>query len=214
MSSRSWFFRLAAVLALAFTTAGCALTPMTLETRPFEPEPVADAGHGRTIALVAPFVDHRPQVYRCGMKKNAYGFDTADVSCSPPPDALLALLLAQELEAWGFRVLVNPTAEEVAAAPPLLIVHGELRQYFVEPVVNVFTVSPEADIEVRLTATSPAGLVAVRNFYVKGTETGFSGAEYNIQFAHDKAVHDVVLSLGKAIVGLANRYPVPAGGVS
>src|SRR5690349_10166793 len=118
MSSRSWFLHLVAVLALALTTAGCALTSMTLQNPKFEPQPVADAGHGRTIALVAPFVDHRPQINRCGMKKNAYGWDTADVSCTTPPDSLITLLLAQELEAWGFRVMVNPTAEELAAAPP------------------------------------------------------------------------------------------------
>jgi hypothetical protein len=187
---------------------------MTLAAPRFAPEAVADAGHGRTIVLIAPFVDRRPQVMRCGMKKNAYGWDTADVYCGTPPDLLIAQLLEQELQAWGFRVLVNPPEEALAAEPPVLIIRGELVQYFVEPVVEVFTVSPEADIEVRLTATSPAGLVAVRNFYVKGTETSFSGADYNIQYAHDTALREVVLSLGKSIVSLANRYPMPAGGVS
>jgi hypothetical protein len=62
-----------------------------------------------------------------------------------------------------------------------LRLEGKLLQFFVEPKVGFVTFTPEADIHVRLVASSPSGLLAERDFYVKGEETSLIGTENNFQ---------------------------------
>src|SRR4030095_5110528 len=121
-------------------------------------------------------------------QKTAYEMDTADIYCGTDPNVVLARLLREELEASGFRVLID--ADD--ADPSALRVVGSVRQFFIEPVVTFFTYTPAADIEVRLVVTTPAGLRAVRRFYVKGHELSFFGTDDNFQYAYDKAVRQRV----------------------
>lgn len=190
------------VAVLLVASSGCALTNMKL-TPPQGPVGAnLSGGRQRVIALAVPFADERPQRDRCGMKKNGYNMDTANVYCAEEPARFLATLLATELQASGFVV--------VAAVPPsgdAVKLEGHLLQFFVEPKVGFFTFTPEADVHVRLVASSASGLLAERHFYVKGIETSLVGTESNFQLASDSAVRAIVKDMVAAIVSLLDRYP-------
>jgi hypothetical protein len=116
------------------------------------------------------------------------------------PARFLASLLASELASSAFQV-VAPTA------PAAVRIEGKLIQFFVEPKVGFYTFTPEADVAVRLVATSPTGLLAERDFYVMGIEESLVGTEDNFQLASNAAVRMVVKDMVAAIVALLDRYP-------
>jgi hypothetical protein len=155
------------------------------------------------ITLVTPFDDSRPQHNRCGMKKNGYNMDTANILCGADPSRYLARLLAVELDKAGFEVQHKASS----ASSSGLKLEGELLQFFVEPKVDAFTYTPEADVHVKLTATSSSGLKAERDFYVKWEETSMVGTEDNFQIAADKATSGVVINMAHAVQELVERYP-------
>jgi uncharacterized lipoprotein YajG len=186
--------------AMLLATSGCALTNMTITPPPAPLGAGLAGGNQRKVAVVAPFADDRLARDRCGMKKNGYNMDTANVYCSEEPARFLANLLASELAASGFQV-VPPTA---AAA---VRIEGRLVQFFVEPKVGFLTFTPEADVAVRLVAISPTGLLAERDFYVKGIEESLVGTEDNFQRASNTAVRTVVKDMVAAIISLLDRYP-------
>src|SRR5439155_1624960 len=128
---RSLWIVLAMPAALA--AGGCSVTQLTLATpehRAVSAAAKRPAGGGaREVVLAQPFVDERPIVLRCGMKKNRFGGDTADVLCASPPNVWLAQLLRTELLADGYRV--TPVGE--VAGPAAIRIDGLLRQFFVEP---------------------------------------------------------------------------------
>lgn len=192
--------RCLALGAILLATSGCALTNMTITPPPAPVGAGLTGGKQRTIAVVVPFADDRVAGDRCGMKKNGYNMDTANVYCSEEPARFLATLLARELAASGFQV-VPPTA---AAA---VRIEGRLVQFFVEPKVGFLTFTPEADVGVRLVATSATGLLAERDFYVKGIEESLVGTEDNFQLASNAAVRAVVKDMVAAILALLDRYP-------
>jgi hypothetical protein len=184
-------------------TWGCALSNVTV-TPPAAPFATKLAGgNGRAVMVVAPLVDERQLRNRCGMQKNGLNADTADVICSAEPAAWLADLLSRELMVAGF--VVRAAADSRAANAVRL--EGRLLQFFVEPKVGAFTFTPEADIHVRLVASSASGLLAERDFYVKGVETSLIGTESNFQSAADEAVRTIVRDMVGAILALMNRYP-------
>lgn len=167
------------------------------------PVMVSNMGRGREIILDMPFMDQRPHPERCGMQKNGYNMDTADVHCVMPPRQWMAEALAQGLIRAGFRVQrpsqnMNPSA---------LIIQGTVLQFFVEPTMGGFTVEPEADISVRLVARSASGLHAERVFYVKGIETSVLATEENFQQATTTATRDITYEMVHAIATLMDRYP-------
>lgn len=159
-------------------------------------------GKHRTVHVVVPLVDNRPIHNRCGMQKNGYNMDTADVNCSAEPAQWLADLMTREFKSAGFNVVTS-----APSSPNAVKVEGQLLQFFVEPKVGFFTFTPEADIHVRLVASTQSGLSAERDFYVKGIETSFVGLEYNFQAASDTAVNSLLKSMVAAVVGLMDRYP-------
>ncbi|HEX8107666.1 MAG TPA: hypothetical protein VF516_08045 [Kofleriaceae bacterium] len=194
----------AVAMVAALCAPGCAITTMTLETPPHARVTMATSvGEGREIALVVPFADRRATPQRCGMKKNGYNMDTADILCAEPPNQWLAALLAEELRKAGFRVAADPRQ----AGPGALRLEGTLTQFFLEPDVGFFTFSPEADIELRLVASAPSGLVAERRFYCKGRETALSGLEENFRLAADSAVRDMLVRVVAAVAELVRQYP-------
>jgi hypothetical protein len=137
------------------------------------------------------------------MKKNGYNMDTADILCAEPPNQWLAALLAEELRKAGFRVATDPRQ----TGPGALRLEGTLTQFFLEPDVGFLTFSPEADIELRLVATAPSGLVAERRFYGKGRETALSGLEDNFRLAADSAVRDMLARVVNAVAELVQQHP-------
>ena len=158
--------RLALVLltALALLSTACAFTDirLTLPTKQLA-QPIP-GGKGRQVIVVVPFADQRQIRDRCGMQKNGYNMDTADAVCQSDPNAWIAKLLAEELRRSGFSVL-EPGAEH---RPGALRVEGSLLKIFVEPVIGFWAGSLEADLSVKLHATSETGLAAERTFFVKG----------------------------------------------
>lgn len=194
---RAWVFA-------ALCASGCALTNMTLEAPNHAQVTRATAvGDGREIALIVPFTDARPTPARCGMKKNGWNMDTADILCSEPPNQWLGRLLADELRKAGFRVVSDPGQ----LGPNALQIAGTLTQFFLEPDLGGFTVGHEADIGLQLVATTSSGLTAERRFYTKGRETSFWGREYNYQLAANAAVSDLLVRVLDAVSELVQQYP-------
>jgi hypothetical protein len=199
---------LAVAILLCTASTGCALTSLTLD-----PSHAARSiqsphrGQGREIVLVSSFDDARTIRNRCGMKKNGYNWDTADIHCQTPPNVMLAQLLREALVAAGFQVRSSTDS----VSPSTLHVGGALRFFFVEPKVGAFTFSPEVDIELQLVATTATGLRTDRRFYTKAAADAFAGTDAKFQSAYDMATRMMIERLVDAIVALADRYPaVPA----
>lgn len=191
-------------MAALLTGSGCAFT--TVNVAPPAPQALAQPpmqGRGREIALMVPFADGRPQGDRCGMKKNGFGMDTADVQCTVPPSTWMANALVHGLYTAGYRVMLNPPAPNARAVR----IDGTLLQFFVEPDVGFFTFSPEADISVKLVVTSQTGLRAERVFYLKGIETSMVGTDDNFQKAAATATLQTVATMVSAITALLDRFP-------
>ena len=196
-------------MLLGAASSGCAITNLTLDpSHQARSIQAPHRGQGREIVLVSPFDDARTITHRCGMKKNGYNWDTADIHCQTAPNVMLAQLLHEALVAAGFQV--RSSADSVS--PSTLRIAGSLRFFFVEPKVGAFTFSPEADIELHLVATTATGLRADRRFYSKAVASAFAGTDARFQLAYDTATRMMIERLVDAIVALANRYPAtPAG---
>ena len=158
--------RALSLVALALTSTACAFTniPLTLPTKGLES--TISGGRGRQVVVAVPFSDQRTLGDRCGMQKNGYNMDTAAAVCQSDPNGWIAQLLADELRASGFEVLTN----EEPHRPGAVRIDGSLLKLFVEPVQGAWTGSLEADLSVKLRATSETGLDAERTFFVKGVE--------------------------------------------
>jgi hypothetical protein len=192
-----------AVLGALLALGGCAFTNVPLDMPISGLATPIGGGKGRKVVVVRPFADQRPQPNRCGMQKNGYNQDTADAVCRLPPDEWIAGLLADELRAAGFTVL--PSAE--GAASDVVTIEGALLQLFVEPIAGAFSVSCEADFQVRLDVTSKSGLRASRTFFVKGVWKGFSGVTGPFQVALKRATDGMLEETVTALIELLDRYP-------
>jgi hypothetical protein len=193
-----------ALLALALAPCGCALTDVTVHP-PAPGQVVAPSGigRGRELVVMAPFVDLRAARDRCGMKKNGYNTDSADVHCAVQPTDWVTQALVDGLAASGFRVLVN----QAGSTPATPRIDGQLVQFFVEPKIDPFTVTPEADIAVTLHMSTPSGLSAERVFYFKGREPAMFGTDDTFDDAAKNATREAVAGMVAAIVELLDRYP-------
>ena len=189
--------------ALILLSSGCAFTniPLTLPTRGLD-QTVA-GGRGRQVIVVQPFADERAVRDRCGMQKNGYNMDTADAVCQSAPDAWIAKLLADELRATGFTVL----GADAENRPGALRVDGTLLKIFVEPVIGFWSGSLEADLAIKLHATTQTGLAAERSFFVKGWKAGVVSTSQPFHTALDRATQAVLEEMVRAIVELMDRYP-------
>jgi hypothetical protein len=192
------------LLALGVVVAigGCAFTDVTL-SRPAVGSVVAPQrrGEGRDIVVVRPFAN-RPRG-RCGMKKNGYNMDTANVHCGFDPGDVLADVVARELAAAGFAV----HGDRGKAGTSPLVLTGVVEQMFVEPKVNYFTTSFEADVALAVTVTTPGGLAARRSFYVKGEEATVFASEEDMQAAVNSAVRQLAIKVVGAVANLVERLP-------
>jgi hypothetical protein len=202
-SGASWL-AIPALAALLSTSTGCAFTDITVH--PPQPGNVvapSNIGRGREIVVSAPFVDAREIRERCGMKKNGYNSDTADVHCAVAPNEWVARALADGLASSGFRVLIN----QEGSSPETPRVQGDVVQFFVEPKIDLFTYVPETDIGVTLHVTSPSGLAADRAFYFKAGEDTFFGTDDTFQQSAEGATKKAVAVMVRTIAELLDRYP-------
>jgi hypothetical protein len=195
---------------VVLASTGCAFTSMTIDASPTPRVVRPDGrGRGRDVVLV-PLRDARPDASRCGMKKNGYGSETADIFCATPPPAVLTHLLRERLEDEGFHVLEDPAEADAST----LRIAGLVTQVFVEPEVTFTAYTPEADIELSLVATTDEGLRAERRFYVKGRNVSMVGSRSNFVVAYDDALRQMVDRAVAAIVELEDRYQPTTGPVA
>jgi hypothetical protein len=197
-----WRGSMAALAAVALT--GCAFGDVNVR-KPLAKSVATSArrGEGRQVVVVSPFGRGRTQL-RCGMKKNGYNMDTANVICAEPPEVFLPDILADALADAGFEVFDDPRA----ARPATLVLSGVVRQLFVEPKIGFETATIETDIALELTARTGAGLLATRTFYVKGAEATI-GANEDLQRSLDSGVRQLVAEVVGAVANLADAYPPP-----
>jgi hypothetical protein len=195
--------RTAVLGILALCLGGCAFSDLTLAP-PRRPEdaPASRRGANRAIVVMAPFTDARPQS-RCGMKKNGYNSESADVFCQVGPDIFLPRLLAEELRAAGFHVLVDRSR----AGPEVPVVRGVVEQLFVEPKVGFFSSAMEADVAIVLRVELPHGRVAIRRFFAKGAEATLLSPDENMALAQSSAVREMMLNSVGALANLLDRLP-------
>jgi hypothetical protein len=195
---------LAVLLGVVALSSGCAFTdvPLTLPTRGLEN--TLTGGGGRQVIVIVPFADAREGDKRCGMQKNGYNMDTADAVCQSDPNAWIAQLLADELRATGFSVL----AADAEHRPGALRIEGSLLKIFVEPVLGAWSGSLEADLAVRLRASTGTGLQAERTFFVKGWKGGqmlLTPQPYHT--ALQRATQEMLAEMVRAVLELMDRYP-------
>lgn len=197
--------RLGTIVILAVALSGCAFKDvnMVLPTEGIKAN-LTQSGNGREVIVVVPFADDRQIRNRCGMQKNGYNMDTANAICTTDPALWIASLLAKELRAAGFSVVEADSPHRESA----LRIEGVLLKIFVEPLIGMWTGSHEADLHVKLIATSSNGLRAERNFFTKGRQ---GGAVISItplfELALSHATREILSEMVEAIRSLMDRYP-------
>ncbi|MBX3186359.1 MAG: hypothetical protein KF819_05055 [Labilithrix sp.] len=194
MIARALFAVLLAALA------GCAFIPSTVSLDAPRSRPRASAPTGPRVLVVGPFVDARHERGRCGMKKNGYNGDLADVFCDAPPASWIAARLTGDLRAAGLDAVEPPESAPIR-------VEGTLLQFFTEPRIGGFTLDQETDIHVKLRVTSSDGLVAERELYVKGVETSIAADDETIQASVDDASRRIAEAMSRAVVSLVTHVP-------
>lgn len=196
--------RATALWTAALLSSGCAFTnvPLTLPTKGLQS--TIPGGSGRQIVVIIPFRDKREIRERCGMQKNGYNADTADALCERDPNVWIATLLADELRASGFSVLTDDAPHR----PGALRIDGSLLKIFVEPVLGAWTGSLEADLAVKLRATSETGLDAELTFFVKGWKGGqLASTMQPYHTALHRATQEILEEMVRAILELLDEYP-------
>ena len=196
--------RTVAIIATALFTSACAFTDVRLTLPTESAEGALPDARGRQVIVVVPFSDERAIRDRCGMQKNGYNMDTADAVCQSDPNAWIAGLLANELRRAGFQVLGEGDSHKKSA----LKLEGSLLKIFVEPVIGFWSGSLEADLSVRLHATSDTGLDAERTFFVKGWKGGVQlSTSGPYQDALSRATKQMLTELVAAVMELVEKYP-------
>lgn len=195
-----------ALFVLAAASTGCAFA--NVDVHP--PEVTASKtpqgtgpGRGREVIVFSPFTDDRHERPRCGMQKNGYNMDTADVICSEPPGRWIADALALELAKSGFK----PLRADAVPGPTTVVVRGTVGRLFLEPKHDFFTLTVEGDIAAQLVVTTPNGLRAERKFYVKGKDTDMASTEATFQAAADRATRQIARAMVSALIELLDKYP-------
>jgi hypothetical protein len=192
------------ILAIASVLNGCAFTDIPLTLPSGGLDNAISGGNQRQVVIIMPFSDERAIRGRCGMQKNGYNMDTADAICQSDPTLWIANLLADGLRASGFLVL-DADADH---RPTALRVDGALLKIFVEPVIGAWTGSLEADLSVKLQATTETGLRAERTFFVKGWKGGqLASTSQPYQTSLHRATQAILEEMVRAITELMDEYP-------
>lgn len=191
-------------LFLGGVVGGCAFSEVTIDPSQVDFSTSAP-GNGREVSVVMPMEDNRDHEtkYRCGTQKNGYNMETADVVCSSAPTKFLPEMLAAELRRSGFRVV-----SEAELGTDGFLVKSRLNHFFVEPKIDFWTFSPESDVYVSLIVKNRDGLLAERDFYIKGVEVSLTGISSNFQLASEKAVKQIIEEMVGALSELDKKYPI------
>ena len=159
--------RLIPLLFLLPILGGCAFTPVDLKMPKDLNSEQKAIGSGEEVRVHVPFEDARDSQKRCGMKKNGYNMDTADVNCTKEPELWLSHRLSDELSKAGFNSKIVRQVES-KKRPRSVLVEGRLLKFFLEPKVGAFVGILEMDINLKLTIYMPGGKKAEKEFFSKG----------------------------------------------
>lgn len=194
--------RLLSLVGWGVALGGCAFTDGHVK---LDPIPTASAAHGGAAreVVVFPPTDTRSEQARCGVKRNTYGSETADVLCTPEPSQWLGELVLRGLDRAKFKVVTTQTAH---SADPLRI-RLRLAHLFIDQIPGMMTVTLHTDINVVVSVDSNAGLVAERSFLVQ-TDTNVLGVvDKGLQAAMDEATARLADRIVDAVLVLSKRYP-------
>jgi len=196
------------ILVFVVFSCSCAFTPLQVDLPTGGPASSWHVAKHREVIVVTPFRDSRVTGSRCGMKKNGYNMDTADVSCNQQPQVWVSRLLSDGLRRAGFAVKEVSNFRNERNADGGLLLQGSLVKLFSEPVLGFWSSSIETDISVKLMAKTRSGLRAQRVFFSKGTAV----ASLSERDAYEASIRDATDDLIKNMVGSvielenSNRY--------
>jgi len=187
---------------LALTSGACAFTDGHVKLDPLPTASAAHGGGGREL-VVFPAVDTRTEQARCGVKRNTYGSETANVLCTPEPSQWLSELVLRGLDRAKFKIVTTQTAH----SPDPLRIRLRLDHLFIDQIPGMLTVTLHADVHVIVSAENSAGLVAERSFLVQ-TDSQVAGVlDSGLQDAMDQATQRLADRVVDAVLALSKRYP-------
>jgi hypothetical protein len=199
---RAKFARLWGLVGLGATLGGCAFTDGHVKLDPIPTASAAHGGGGREL-VVFPATDTRTEHARCGVKRNTYGSETADVLCTPEPSAWLSELVLRGLDRAKFKIVTTQTAQ---SADPLRI-RLRLAHLFIDQIPGMMTVTLHTDVNVVVSVESKAGLVAERSFLVQTDTEVAAVLDRGLKDAMDQATARLVDRIVDAVLVLSKRYP-------
>jgi hypothetical protein len=194
--------RLALFPCLVLALDGCALTSGHVRLEAARLTVPVTTGAGREV-IIFPAEDQRSDVHRCGVKRNTYGSETANVYCEPPPAQWLSEVVLRSVDKAGFKVVTTQTAK----SPDPLRLRLTLNHLFVDQVPGFVTVSLLADVHVTITAETSTGLSAERSFCVRGERDVPAVIDAGLQSSFDQAAQSLADEIVLALVELAKTYP-------
>lgn len=194
--------RLAGLSLLLLAPSACAFTTGHVRLDPVSKESAAAGGGGREV-IVFPAVDERSETARCGVKRNTYGSETADVLCTPEPSQWLSELILRGLDRAKFKVVTTVTAQ----SPDPLRIHLRLEHLFIDQIPGALTVTLNTDMHVVVTADTAAGLVAERSFFVQSQNDVAGVLDRGLQASADQATQELADHIIDALLALNRRYP-------
>ncbi|HYP89616.1 MAG TPA: hypothetical protein VEQ59_15715 [Polyangiaceae bacterium] len=202
MSIATGFARIARLSLLLLSPSACAFTTGHVRLDPISTESAAAGGGGREV-VVFPAVDERPDTKRCGVKRNSYGSETADVLCTPEPSEWLSELILRGLDRAKFKVVTTVSAQ----SPDPLRIHLRLEHLFVDQIPGMFTVTLNTDVHVIVAADTATGLAAERNFFVQAKTDVGGVLDSGLQASADRATQQLADHIVDAVIALSKRYP-------
>ncbi|RYZ07377.1 MAG: hypothetical protein EOO73_12025 [Myxococcales bacterium] len=194
--------KIACGVALLLSLAGCALTDGHVHLNTSPQTSAASGGAGREV-IVFPVHDEREEQTRCGVKRNGFGAETANVLCEPDPSQWLGELVLRGLDRAGFKVVTTQTAK---TADPLRLRLG-LKHLFIDQVNGALTVALVTDAHVVIQAQTETGLSAERSFFAKSENDVLAVLDSGLQASMDEAVEKLADGIVDALVGLNAKYP-------
>ncbi len=196
------FARFAGPSLLLLAPSGCAFTNGHVRLDAVSKESAATGGGDREV-IVFPAVDERTDAARCGVKRNTYGSETADVLCTPEPSQWLSELILRALDRAKFKVVTTLTAR---TADPLRI-HLRLERLFIDQIPGMWTVTLNTDVHVLVSADTATGLIAERSFFVQAKADVGGVTDKGLQASMDQATQQLADHFVDAVLALSRRYP-------
>lgn len=189
------FLSVGALTGCAFTNAHVSPSPVSTTSA----ESGLGRGRGREVIVVGPFEDARDDKHRCGVQKNGFGLQTADIVCDAPVGEWIADDLAARLSRDGFRVL----SPDAVPGPTTVIVRGSVKRLFIEPHATVV----QGDAVVDLVVSAASGFHASKTVEVRVKRPVGITTEDFLQATIDQATRHLAVDMAGAIVGWLEPRP-------